>query len=178
MHKRNRQSYRAVLLVLLPVLGACVTHQHEPDPDLLIPSDNCEIVNGKYVVGSGSDSDILAGAVFGSEEIVDNLEITKSDQGVVFLGFLETGRTLKREIPQRFSCRRSVLTVVLDDQGSGGGSVSSASDTKLELYATDESSLTLRFIDSALTFVLFVPSYQSEDFEVTLERVTGPGGRL
>jgi hypothetical protein len=156
------------------MLGACGSHQHRPDPDLLISSDNCEIVNGRYIVGQESESDILASAIFGSEETIDNLEIRKSDQGVVFLGFLEAKQVLKREIPRRFSCKMSVLTVVLDDQGSGGALVMSASDTRLELFSTNESTLALRFIDSALTFVFIVPAYQSEDYEVILERVTGP----
>ena len=174
MYKRNRPPYRTVFLVLLPMLSACVSHQHRPDPDRLIASDNCEIVNGRYVVGPESDGAMLASAVFGAEETIDNLEIKKSDQGVVFFGLLETGQTLKREIPERFSCRKSVLTVILDDQGSAGALVTSASDTRLELFSTNESLLTLRFIDSALTFAFIVPSYRSKDFEVILERVTGP----
>lgn len=174
MNKRNRQPYKNALLVSLFMLGACASHQHRPVSDLLIPSDNCEIVNGRYIVEPESDSDILASVVFDSDQSIDNLEIKKSDDGMVFLGFLETVQALKREIPQRFSCRKSVFTVVLDDQGSGGALISSASDTKLEMFSTDESSLTLRFIDSALTFVFIVPTYQSEDYVVILERVPEP----
>ena len=172
--KRSPHTYRTILFALLSVLGACVSHQHRPDSDLLIASENCELVNGQYVVDAGSDSEILASAIFDSEEIVEILEISKSDNGVVFLGGLATGQTLKREIPQRYSCRKSVLTVVLDDQASGDALVLSASDTKVELYSTDEISLTLRFIDSALTFVFIVPSYQSDDYEMILKRETGP----
>ena len=163
----------SVLVVLLPTLGACGSHEYRPDPDLLVSSDNCEIVNGRYIVGQESDSTILASAIFGSEGTIDNLKIEKSDHGVVFLGFLEGDHVLEREIPRRFSCRKSILTVVLDDQGSGGALVTSASDTKLELFSTNESSLTLRFVDSALTFVFIIPAYQSEDYEVILEKVTG-----
>ena len=152
-----------------------MSHQHKPDLDLLIPSVNCEIVNGRFTVGSASDGDILANVVFGSDEIIHTLEIEKSDQGVLLSGFSNTELAVEREIPQRFSCRKSVLTVVLDDQGNAGnGLVTQASDKKLEIFSMEEDRLTLRFVDSALTFIFIVPAYQSEDYEVVLERVIAP----
>ena len=174
MLDRTRWNLKFTFFVALSSLGACVSHQHQPEPDQLISSENCEIVNGRYIVRSASDGDILASAVFDSEETISTLVIEKSDSGVVFHGGLDSEQELAREIPERHSCRNSVLTVVLDDQAASGGLAMQASDKKLEMFATDENLLSLRFIDAALTFIFIIPAYQSEDYIVILERTAKP----
>ena len=166
----DQPSICAALVVLLTMLSACTSNELAPDPDQLIRSDDCAIANGKYRTDLETDQNILAGSIFGTVDSVGTLEVEKTESGVFFIGETDDGQLLKRDIPERFSCNSSVLTVVLDDQGVSGAMVSSASDTKLELYARDETSITLRFIESELTFIIFIPVYQSQDHEVVLQR--------
>lgn len=148
-----------------------MTHQHKPESDLLISSADCEIVNGAYTFASAADGDFVASNIFRTEAAIRTFEVEKNETQVSFRGVSDAGHTLTREIPERFSCNGTVLTVLLEDQAAGGGVVMSATDKKLEMFSIDEKYLTLRFIDSNLTFVFILPTYQSEDKEIVVERM-------
>lgn len=153
------------------VISACASYQHQPDADSLQISEDCQIVNGQYVVESDSDGALLADAIFETDEPVSVIEIEKTAAQVSIRGNSATGQVFTRDIPERFSCRNSVLTLVLKDEGGGGGMGVRASDKKLELFSEDADSLNFRFIDTAFTMLLIVPYYQSDDEQIVLRRV-------
>lgn len=158
-------------LLPMAMLSACTSYQYQPDADSLLISEDCQIVNGQYIVESDSDGELLAGAIFETDEPVSTMEIERSATQVSIRGKTRAGQTLTRNIPERFSCRNSVLTLVLQDEGSGGGMGVRASDTKLELFSENEGFLNFRFIDTAFTMLLIIPYYESDDEEIVLRRI-------
>ena len=159
-----------LLVVLLPMQAACVSHQHQPDPDTLTRSANCEVVSGSYIVDSEEDGRMLAESLFGEEEVVSTLTIEKTNNQLVVRASTENGQTLPTAFFNRLSCNDSVLKLVLSDQYSSDGVFMNASDQVLELFVSEEASLNLRFISTTLAFFFVIPYYSSSDELITLKK--------
>lgn len=169
MTRATHTNFR-ILLALLPILTACVTHQHKPDPAELVESADCTVVNGDYTVGSQDAGRALAESLFGEDEVVSALAIKKTAGNLTVDALTSNGRNLPTANFNRVSCTDSVLKVILRDAYSANGVLMNASDRALELFAPDEGSVNLRFIDSTLAFFFIVPYYSSSDDLITLQR--------
>ena len=158
-----------ILLVLLPIQTACVSHQHQPDPATLTKSANCELVNGSYIVDSEEEGRVLAESLFDEDEVVSALAIEKTANEIAFHANTVSGQELPTAFFSRFSCNDSILKLILSDQYSGDGVFMNASDQVLELFVSDEGSLSLRFISTTLAFFFIIPYYGSSDQLITLQ---------
>ena len=168
------KSVARILVFLVPMQTACVSHDHKPELAALTQSSNCEVVNGSYLLESEEDSRVLAESLFGDSDVLGALEIEKSATEVAFRASDITGQALPVVSLPRYSCTDSVLRVILNSEGSGNGLFMETTDNVLDLYSTDESTLELRFINTRMALMFLIPYYKSEDELVTLKRTTPP----
>lgn len=185
MRRNNRRAYGWVLelvswpergryYLLLPVLlgsYACSSLDHRPDPAALVQSTDCGIVNGEFRIRSEDDGRKLANRVFEQDQPLVTLEVDKGSSQVVLRGTTASEAVLEKDVSGRFSCGKSVLTLILVDEVSGDSVVLQTESMKLELFALDADELTLRFIDTQLTFLFLLPVYDESDEAFVLDRI-------
>lgn len=170
MFTESGKSNIRILLLLLPIQTACVSHQHQPDPATLTDSANCEIVDGSYIVFSVEDGRVLAESLFDEDDVVSAIAIEKTANQIAV-----RANTVNRQTPltaffNRFTCNDSVLKLILSDQYSADGVFMNASARVLELFVSYDSSLNLRFTNTTLAFFFIIPYYSSSDKLVTLQK--------
>jgi len=167
---RSSNSKMTLLAALTAVQTGCVSHQHQPDPASLVTSEDCEIINGSYRVGSVDDGRLLAKYLFDDDDIIVSLTIEKGDYELAFGGTANDGRELPKVFFVRTSCANSILRFVLNDGYSAGGMVMEASDRVADIFGTDESTIDIRFINTTMAFFFVIPYYGSSDQLVRLQR--------
>lgn len=150
---------------------ACSSLDDKPDSAALVESPDCEIVSGQFRVRSEEDGLELATRIFGEDLPLVALGVEQKSGQVILRGTTTSEQVLQASVAGRFSCRNSVLTLLLADEGYGGAIVAQADSTTLELFAHDTDTLNLRFIDSALTFVLLVPVFRESDESFIVDRI-------
>jgi hypothetical protein len=168
---RNPPAIKAILVAVLLGVYACSSFDHKPDPAEVVQSTDCEIVNGRFRVRSVDDGRKLAGRVFVDDHALVTLELEKGGEHVILRGTTASGKGLEKDIAGRFSCNKSVLTLLLVDDASPGSLGMHTESMQLELFALDAGTLTLRFVDTELTFVFLLPVYSESDEAFVLERI-------
>ena len=152
-------------------LCSCASNQYKPDIKSLVTTQDCKIFSGTYKYENKQPDNLIDQYILKSDVVTETIDIEMGIDDVSFSS-IKNGKVAfeKYFTRERSICKNSVFTIVISDEYGTGGVVTQAEGIKLEMFAYDDDSLTIRIIEEEFTMLFLVPLYSSKDKLLTLQR--------